>query len=99
VAYGRFKKGEVIYVNLAPKPDCKFSLILSKGEMLDIDNTDKLANSIHGWFKPAIPIDDFLTLYSLEGGTHHSALIYGDDKVKSEIIKFGAIMGWDVKEI
>lgn len=99
VAYGRFKKGEAIFVNLAPKPDCKFSLILSKGEMLDVDNTDRMSNSIHGWFKPAIPINEFLTSYSLEGGIHHSALVYGNDKVKSEIIKFGAIMGWDVKEI
>jgi len=58
-----------------------------------------MKDSIHGWFKPSSPIDKFLTSYSLEGGTHHAVLVYGDDKVKSEIIKFGAIMGWNVKEI
>jgi len=30
VAYGKFKKGEVIFVNLAPKAECQYSLILSK---------------------------------------------------------------------
>ena len=97
MAYGRFKKGEVIYVNLAPKPDCKFSLILSKGEMLDIDNTDKLANSIHGWFRPSMPVADFLENYSKVGGTHHAALVYGD--VLKELRCFGELMGWKVVEI
>jgi L-arabinose isomerase len=86
VAYGRFKKVEVIFVSLAPKPDCKFSLILSQGEMLDVVMEDRMKDSIHGWFKPTKPVDEFLTSsYSLEGSTHHSALVYGNDEVKSEI--------------
>ncbi|HOJ12717.1 MAG TPA: hypothetical protein PK733_19300, partial [Clostridiales bacterium] len=69
VAYGRFKAGEVIFVNLAPKADNKYSLILSKGNMLGVSGTDNMKNSIHGWFEPTISIDKFLTEYSLSGGT------------------------------
>jgi L-arabinose isomerase len=96
VAYGRFKAGEVIFVNLAPKADNKYGLILSKGNMLDVTGADNMKNSIHGWFKPTISIENFLTEYSLSGGTHHAAIVYGDDAVCDEIKKFGEIMSWDV---
>ncbi|NLC68504.1 MAG: hypothetical protein GX754_06900 [Clostridiaceae bacterium] len=99
VAYGRFKKGEVILVNLAPKADNRYCLILSKGEMLDVGTIDNMKNSIHGWFKPALPLDKFLAEYSLAGGTHHSAIVYGNNTIRNEILKFGELMGWDVVEI
>ena len=41
VAYGRFKAG-VIFVNLAPKADNKYGLILSKSNMLDVTGADNM---------------------------------------------------------
>jgi L-arabinose isomerase len=81
-------------VNLAPGPDDSFSLVLSPVEVMEVDGTDRLENTVHGWFRPSKPIDEFLSLYSLAGGTHHLALVYG--KVLEEIVKFGKLMGWRV---
>jgi L-arabinose isomerase len=41
-----------------------------------------------------MPIGDFLERYSRVGGTHHSALVYGD--VADDVARFGRLMGWDV---
>lgn len=99
VAYGRFKMGEVIFVNLAPKANNKFNLILSKGKMLDVIGKDNMENTVHGWYEPCMPVAEFLRKYSLLGGTHHAAITYGDDTVFNEIKKFGEIMGFDVAVI
>ena len=48
-------------------------------------------------FEPKKNIADFLSEFSQAGGTHHSALVYGNDK--DIIIDFGNIMGWKVIEI
>jgi L-arabinose isomerase len=49
--------------------------------------------SIHGWFRPDSGIEDFLTEFSMAGGTHHSVLCY---TTEADIIKkFGKLMGWD----
>jgi L-arabinose isomerase len=34
---------------------------------------------MNGWFKPNLPLPEFLEKYSQLGGTHHSALVYGVD--------------------
>ena len=39
-----------------------------------------------------MPIADFLAEYSCLGGTHHSALVYGD--VAEHIVRFGELMDW-----
>lgn len=97
IAYARFKAGEAVLVNLAPGPDNTYTLIVSSVEMLPVKGEDKMNNSIHGWFKPPVPVADFLKKYSLSGGTHHCVLVYG--KVQGEIVKFGSLMGWKVVEI
>jgi L-arabinose isomerase len=97
VAHGRFKEGEVTFVDLAPGPDNTYSLIISKGNMLGVEGEDSMKNSIHGWFKPGTPVADFLKNYSVIGGTHHAALIYGD--VTQELKYFGELMGWETVEI
>jgi L-arabinose isomerase len=33
---------------------------------------------IRGWIKPRCPVERFLEQYSLNGGTHHAALMLGD---------------------
>jgi L-arabinose isomerase len=84
-------------VNLAPLAENKYELIVSAVEMLDVVGENNMQNSIHGWFKPAVNISDFLESYSKAGGTHHAVLVYGD-KI-NEIAKFGEIMGWDIVRI
>ena len=44
--------------------------------------------------RPDIPLKEFLQNFSRLGGTHHSALIYTEER---NIIKtFGKITGWEV---
>lgn len=95
VAVGRFRPGEAVLVNLAPGPDDSYTLIIVPAVMRNVDGEDKMADTIHGWFRPDLPLVDFLAAYSRLGGTHHSALVYGD--VAEEIAKFGEMMGWRVK--
>ncbi|MHB1457854.1 MAG: L-arabinose isomerase family protein [Armatimonadota bacterium] len=94
MAVGRLKPGSAVLVNLAPGPDNTYTLILAPIEMLGVDGEDRMQESIRGWFRPLMPIADFLTEYSYAGGTHHSALVYGD--VGEILARFGDIMGWDV---
>ncbi len=94
MAVGRFKPGYATIVNLAPGADGKYSLIIAPVEMLDIEDDSNTIESIRGWFQSDIPVDEFLTEYSCIGGTHHSALVYGENS--NTIAKFGDIMGWDV---
>ncbi len=90
---GRFRGGEAALVNLAPMPGDKFRLILAPVQMLAMRGASKLGQSIQGWFRPALPLPDFLAAYSRLGGTHHSALVYGD--VAAELRGFGEIMDWE----
>ncbi|BBH21375.1 L-arabinose isomerase [Paenibacillus baekrokdamisoli] len=97
VAYGRFCSGNAVYVNLAPGRDNTYSLILSPIEMLPVEGEDRMEGSIHGWFKPSLPISDFLSTYSKHGGTHHGVIVYGDTMKVME--NFGEMMGWKVVRI
>ncbi len=94
VAYGRFKGGEAVFVNLAPVKLNSFTLILSPIEMLEVQGEDKMEDSIHGWFKPRVPVSDFLSAYSKHGGTHHAAIVYGD--ALSVLKNFAETMGWEL---
>jgi L-arabinose isomerase len=97
VAYGLFKPGEVVLVNLAPDTDDNYTLILAKGEILEIDGKDMLKNSIHAWFKPECNISDFLSKFSMAGGTHHSVLCYTSEL--KTLKQFGHLMGWNTVTI
>jgi len=97
VAIGRFRGGKGALVNLAPGPNCTYTLIIAQVEMIDVEGEDKMAETVHGWFRPPMPIADFLAAYSRLGGTHHSALVYGD--VVDDVARFGKLMGWKVAVI
>ena len=92
MAIGRFKAGHGVWVNLAPGPADSFVLILAAVEVLSVQGEDAMADTIHGWIRPASSVSDFLTAYSRSGGTHHAALVYGD--VLDEIRAFGDMMSW-----
>ncbi|MCQ2415647.1 MAG: hypothetical protein MJ063_06360 [Lachnospiraceae bacterium] len=95
--YNCYRKGKVIYINLAPMDD-SYTLIVTEGEMLDCGlRYGAYAKATQGWFKTCKPLKEFLREYSLAGGTHHSAMIYDADI--EEIKAFGSMMGFNVVEI
>lgn len=97
IAVGRFKPGHGLLVNLAPGPEDTFSLIIAPVEMLPVKGSDTMSEYIHGWFRPELPIGQFLEAYSRMGGTHHLAFVYGD--AVEDIMRFGELMGWCVEYI
>ena len=46
--------------------------------MLYTPNENKQDYIVSGWFKPDLPLEEFLESYSRAGGMHHAALIYSD---------------------
>ena len=95
--HGCFKSGAAVYANLAPAEN-GFKLILSEVELIQSGGTDAAyENEVRGWLKPRLPLRDFLKEYSLEGGTHHSAMVYGADI--NALIAFGKFMGFEIRVI
>jgi len=90
---GEFKPGNAILVNLSPSANGEFTLITASIEMF---SCDKVKNGVRGWFRPKMSISDFLSEYSRHGGTHHSALVYGDcvEKIQAfaEVMKFRRVI-------
>lgn len=97
VAVGRLKEGRCVFANPAPGPGDTYKLIAIPGAMIGVAGDDKMANTVHGWFKPDVSVPRCLERYSVAGGTHHAALVYGD--VLEEVIAFGTMMGWQTEVI
>ena len=93
---GRFKPGDVVFVNLAPTA-AGYRLVIAPAVMLDVPGVDRMWDTIRGWFKPRLAVPDFLSAYSRVGGTHHLAVTYARDTRPFEL--FGYLMGWDVTVI
>jgi L-arabinose isomerase len=93
VALACLRPGPATLVNLAPDRDDRYSLVIAPVEMLAVQGEDRMSGSIRGWFRPRLPVADFLAAYSRAGGTHHSALVYGD--VADEAAVFADFMGWN----
>ena len=68
-------------------------MIISPAEMLDVPGQDNMEQKVRGWFRPSLPIEEFLAQYSRYGGTHHLALSYGVSV--DQIETFGQMMGWE----
>lgn len=90
-AAGRLKSGNATLVNLAPGKDSSYTLITATVSVQQV-NDIKFKNSIRGWIKPQIKVEDFLAEYSRAGGTHHLAMVYGDKA--QALAKFAKFMGW-----
>ena len=96
-AYFCMKPGKAVYVNLAPMGE-RFTFIVTPVELLDAGlEFGVYRHSIQGWMKPCKRVKEFLKEYSMLGGTHHSAMVYGADL--EEIVSFGRMMGFDVEVI
>jgi L-arabinose isomerase len=93
---GRFKPGAFLLVNLAPVRE-GYRLIVVPAEMLPVEGPDRMERSVRGWFKPPLPVAEFLAAYSRLGGTHHLGLSYGAEV--EAVTAFGRMMGWDTQVI
>jgi len=91
---GCLKPGPAVLVNLAPGANNGYTLLVAPVRVLKVKGEDRMLETVHGWVKPLLPVVDFLAEYSRAGGTHHSALVYGNRS--GEIVKFGKLMGWKV---
>jgi L-arabinose isomerase len=68
--------GEVTLASLTTTAGGKLKLIVSEGQIVDFPFIPDLARP-HSKFKPDGDLCDFLTRFSMEGGTHHQAIAYG----------------------
>jgi L-arabinose isomerase len=93
VLSGRFRKGEILLVDLAPLSGERFRLICAPAAMLDVEGPDKMEGNVRGWCRPELSLPEFLQQYSRLGGTHHLALVYGADV--DTVQTFGSMMGWE----
>lgn len=97
VALGRLRAGDAVLVNAAPGPGGSYSLVVAAVEMLEPASEDRFVEKVRGWFRPEVPIREFLADYSRAGGTHHCALVYGART--EDIARIGDLLGWSVVEI
>lgn len=94
---GTLKPGKVVYVNLVPEAEDKFTLIVSACEVVIPEGENRHTDGVNGWIKLDMSTADFLRTYSENGGTHHSAMVYNGD---IDVIKgFARLMGWNVVQI
>jgi L-arabinose isomerase len=97
VAYASFKAGKASIVNVAPFGNGAYRLIITKGAMLPVCGENSHSRAVSGWFKPGMELAGFLEEYSRLGGTHHSALVYGDNA--DELALMGEFSGWETRVI
>ncbi len=88
--------GEVTLLNLRVTSEKKLEFILTQGEVMN-KSPLKSISSPHFIFKPWISVEEFLTQYSFHGGTHHSALCYGN--LSEEIRYVSEISGVSLVEM
>lgn len=85
--------GRAVILNIAPAGNGKYKLIAAAGEMINRYTENKDEKVVNGWFKSDTPLEEMLRKFSENGGTHHSAMIYGvsADTLRPMATRFG----WD----
>ena len=94
------KPGPAVFVNLVPGPGDTFSLIVAPVEVLaeDASLNPAMRNMVRVWVRPqGREVSAFLEAYSRAGGTHHSALVLGDQA--EAVAAFGRMLGVEVVEV
>lgn len=86
-----FKPGKAVFVNLAPTRE-GYTLIAAPVTMVTGGHNRKFKNTIRGWMKPGLSLNEFLARYSRAGGTHHAALVY--DASLNTLASFSQLMGF-----
>ena len=96
VFYAPFKQGRAVFTCLAPMAE-GYRMICHRGEMLHVPQGTSFNREVSGWFKPQIPVSQFLARYGALGGIHHAAVIYDGDTATLRSI--ARIMGWEYEEV
>jgi len=89
--------GPATFVNLAPGPHETFDLIAAPVEVLGDGTHPEMRKWIRGWVQPKCELAEFLELYSLHGGTHHSALVLGERM--EAVAAFASFLGIECQTI
>ena len=87
--YGGYRAGKATFVNLF-KSESGYKLFISPIEMLDAPER-AFEFKVRGWFRPALPVPQFLEEVSRAGATHHSAIIY--DATVEQLAFFAELLG------
>ncbi|MCX6030873.1 MAG: hypothetical protein NT169_16455 [Chloroflexi bacterium] len=82
--------GPVTLVSLTTVADGKLKFVVAEGDVLDFPYIPDQARP-HYKFQPGGNLADFLTRFSLEGGSHHQALAYG--RWAGTVEKVAALLG------
>ena len=88
--------GEVTLLSLTTLRDGKLKMIVTEGQVPDFPFIPDLARP-HSKFRPDNDLGDFLTHYSLEGGTHHQAMVYG--RWAGTVQKTAALLGLECARV
>jgi len=93
------RPGPAVLVNLAPGPRDTFTLLVAPVEVVAEDDSLKpeMRDVIRLWVRPQGKVAPFLEAYSRAGGTHHGALVLGDQA--ESLSAFGRLSGWDVVQL
>lgn len=84
--------GDVTLVSLTTLANGRFKFIVAEGRVLDFPPIPAIPRP-HFKFSPNGGLSDFLTRFSMEGGSHHQALAYG--QWTGSVRKIAGIMGID----
>jgi L-arabinose isomerase len=84
--------GEVTLVSLTTLAEGRLKLIATEGEIVDFPYITDVGRP-HYKFRPESDLSDFLTRFSLEGGSHHQALAYG--RWAGTVAKAATLLGID----
>jgi L-arabinose isomerase len=95
-ATGQYMHGSAHLINVVILANNKFRLIVAPTDVLSFDK-ENFENSVRGWIKPRLPLSQFLQEYSQAGGTHHSALVYGESD--NFFKAFAHYLGWEFVQI
>ena len=82
--------GEVTLLSLTTLAGGRFKFIVAEGQVLDFPPIPAITRP-HCKFSPDGDLCDFLTRFSMEGGSHHQALAYG--RLSGVIEKIGKLLG------
>jgi L-arabinose isomerase len=88
--------GDVTLTSLTTMTDGRVKLVVTEGEVVDFPYLVDLARP-HFKFRPDSDLSEFLTRYSLEGGSHHLALVYG--RCAGTVQKLAALLGVDCARV
>ncbi len=84
------KPGDVTLVSLTTSAEGKLKMIVTEGKVLDFPPIGALSTP-HYKFAPRGDLSNFLTRFSMEGGSHHQALAYG--RLAGVIEKTATLLG------